>query len=271
MQERITSQRKRDYLIQLHVPQGDPPRNGYPLVWLLDAPTTWAPMQQALGESGAAQAVIVGVGWDDSGGVDPNLRRRDFTLPARTTPPPPRGGGDEWDEDGDAAAFRAFLLDELQPRMLRELPVDPSRQCLAGHSLSGLFVLHTLLECPDRFECFVAASPSIWWDGARIRDEATRSGPDATTGARVLITVGSREQSVGPEKPPSVAGNDEPALLGEEHMVDNASAFAALLQSQGVDCRFELFEDETHHSVLGPAMAAALAFAVSIDDAATHE
>ena len=27
MQERITSQRKRDYLIQLHVPQGDPPRN----------------------------------------------------------------------------------------------------------------------------------------------------------------------------------------------------------------------------------------------------
>ena len=52
MQERITSQRKRDYLIQLHVPQGDPPRNGYPLAWLLDAPTTWAPMQQALGESG---------------------------------------------------------------------------------------------------------------------------------------------------------------------------------------------------------------------------
>ena len=48
MQERITSQRKRDYLIQLHVPQGDPPRTGYPLVWLLDAPTTWAPMQQAL-------------------------------------------------------------------------------------------------------------------------------------------------------------------------------------------------------------------------------
>jgi hypothetical protein len=54
-------------------------------------------------------------------------------------------------------------------------------------------------------------------------------------------------------------------------MVDNASAFAALLQSQGVDCRFELFEDETHHSVLGPAMAVALAFAVSTGDAATHE
>lgn len=261
MHELISRDPHRNHTIHLHQPQGEPPGRGHALIWLLDSPTTWAPMQQALHEHGEGGVVVVGIGWDEDGGVDPNLRRRDFTRPARHEAPPPRGEPDGWREDGDADAFRAFLLDTLQPRYLDALGVDPARQTLVGHSLSGLFVLQTLMTRPDRFQRFVAASPSLWWDRERILADAQHADWTAAQAARVLITVGSEEQVAGPEKPPQVAGKRAAAMLGEQHMVDNASAFAALLQRRRVACGFRLFEGETHGSVIPAAMATALAFA----------
>lgn len=261
MYERMISAQQREYGIRLHVPQGDPPATGFPVIWLLDTPTTWAPMQQALHEHGEGGVVVIGIGWTDEGSVDPNLRRRDFTLPARHQVPPPRGSAEAWCEDGDSDAFLAFLTQVLQPRYLRTLPLDPERQTLVGHSLSGLFVLNVLLARPRQFQRYVAASPSVWWDGGRILDDAGRAVRTAAHAARALITVGSGEQVAGPEKPPAVAGEDAAAVLGEQHMVDNAAAFADLLRRHGATCEFRLFEGETHHSVLPPAMAAALAFA----------
>ncbi len=268
MHERMTSAQQRDYGIRLHVPQGDPPAGGYPVVWLLDTPTTWAPMQQALHEHGEGGVVVIGIGWNDEGGVDPNLRRHDFTLPARHPIPPPRGSADEWREDGDSDAFLAFLAEELQPHYLEALPLDAARQTLIGHSLSGLFVLNALIARPRRFQRYVAASPSIWWDASRVMDDADAVDWSAANAARVMISVGSQEQVAGPEKPAMVAGEAQAAVLGEQHMVDNASAFADLLRRHGVDCEFHLFEGETHHSVLPAAMAAALSFARSHADSA---
>jgi predicted alpha/beta superfamily hydrolase len=264
MADRISSARGRDYAIQVHCPGDDAPASGHPLVWLLDAPTTWAPMQQALHEHGRA-AVVIGIGWDHDGPVDPNLRRRDFTRPARHAVPPPRGSEENWREDGDAQAFLEFLTGTLQPRYLQALPVDPRRQTLVGHSLSGLFVLQTLMARPRQFARYVAASPSIWWDGARLFDDAGEARWQAARAARVLITVGSQEQAAGPEKPPEVAGRDAAAMLGEPHMVANAQRFAGWLQQRGVGCDFQLFQDESHHSVLPVAMAAALGFACDHD------
>ena len=260
MQERMTSDKGREYAIHLHLPQGDPPESGYPLVWLLDTPTTWAPMQHALHEAGDSDTVVVGIGWDEPGGVDPNLRRRDFTWPARHPVRPLHGETDAWREDGDAGAFLAFLTDTLQPHYLKTLAVDPRRQALVGHSLSALFVLEALLSGPDRFQCYVAASPSIWWDEARILDDVAASDPFDAADARVLVTVGSEEQVAGPEKPPEIDGEADAAMLGEPHMVDYASGFARSLRKRGVDCRFELIEGETHTSVIPPAMARALRF-----------
>lgn len=259
--DRISGPHGHNHVIHLHRPDGDAPAAGHPLVWLLDAPTTWAPMQQALHEHGRA-AVVIGIGWDQQGPVDPNLRRRDFTRPARHGVPPPRGRDEDWREDGDADAFGDFLGGTLQPRYLRELPVDPARQTLVGHSLSGLFVLQTLLARPRRFARYVAASPSIWWDGARLLDAAGNADWRGARAARVLVTVGSQEQAAGPEKPPGVAGEDAAEMLGEAHMVANARRFAGLLREHGVDCGFRLFQGESHHSVLPVAMAEALEFAV---------
>lgn len=252
-----------DHTLQFHLPTAAPPAGGFPLIWLLDAPTTWAPMQQALNESGRSDAIaVVGIGWQGDGAVDQGLRRRDFTCPASSEVPDPRGGGD-WGYDGDCASFLALLTGVLQPQALRELPVDPDRQVLVGHSLSGLFALHAMMARPDAFAGFVAASPSIWWDEARILDAAQGTDWHPMQRARVLVTVGSEEQRVGPERPADVNGEDAAATLGEAHMVDNASAFAGLLRSNGIDCRFHLFEGEGHGTVLPAAMAAALEFALT--------
>ncbi|CDD70721.1 putative uncharacterized protein [Sutterella sp. CAG:397] len=34
-----------------------------------------------------------------------------------------------------------------------------------GHSFGGLFALHTMAERPELFDAWVAADPSLWWDG----------------------------------------------------------------------------------------------------------
>jgi len=260
MTEPMTSAAGHGYLIRVHQPDGDPPTAGFPVIWLLDAPTTWPPMQQALNESGSA-AIVVGIDWDNDGGVDANLRRRDFTLPARHAIPPPRGSADDWICDGDAEAFLAFLIDRVRPHCLRALPINARRQTLAGHSLSGLFVLLALMRRPDAFGAYVAASPSLWWDEGRALAEMADADLARAHDARVLMTVGSEEQTEGPEKPPAIDGEDAAAMLGQTHMIANATAMAELLQSRGLSCELRLCEGEGHHSVLPWAMAAALAFA----------
>jgi len=248
-----------DHAFQLHLPETAPPAAGFPLLWLLDAPTTWAPMRHALEEAGCADAVaMIGIGWERPGPVDQGLRRRDFTRPARHEVPPPRGGG-EWGHDGDSQAFLDLLAGVLQPAARTQLPIDPARQALAGHSLSGLFVLDTLLRAPGLFRHWYAASPSLWWDGKRIFDtlrKLEQRPPPGIREAAAMLTVGSEEQRVGPERPAGAGGKREPVLLGEPHMVDNASAFARRLAAAGVDCRFRLFEGEGHGGVLAPAMGA---------------
>ena len=271
MHLRMTSDRQRDYAIRVHLPQAHAPAAGYPVIWLLDVPTTWAPMQHALHESGANDIAVIGIGWDvDKDGVDPNLRRRDFTLPARHEVPPPRGGDGHWREDGDADAFLRFLTGTLQPHCLAELPLDPRRQTLVGHSLSGLFALHALVARPLAFQRYVAASPSIWWDRCRLLQELDRADWPAMRAARVLLSVGSEEQTAGPEKPAAIDGEAHAATLGELHMIANAGALGERLRAQQVDCRFELFEGEGHRTVLPAAMATALEFAQGMTETRAH-
>ncbi|HYG36704.1 MAG TPA: alpha/beta hydrolase-fold protein, partial [Clostridia bacterium] len=64
------------------------------------------------------------------------------------------GGGDN---------FLNFLQEELIPHIESEYRTQPYR-ILAGHSLGGLFTLHTMLSRPQLFQAYVAMDPSIWWD-----------------------------------------------------------------------------------------------------------
>jgi predicted alpha/beta superfamily hydrolase len=139
---------------------------------------------------------VVGVGYPTD---DPRevfaLRARDLTptAGAATTafplPPLPFGG---------AAPFLAALADEVVPAVEDRHATDPTRRALAGFSFGGLFALYALFHRPELFAGYVVGSPSLWWDdGIATRWEEAWARGHADLAARVLLSVGANEQTVG--------------------------------------------------------------------------
>lgn len=123
------------------------------------------------------------------------LRARDLTPTdgAMTTlfplPPLPFGGAD---------AFLAALADEVVPWVESHYQTDHTRRTLAGVSFGGLFALFTLFHHPALFAGYVVGSPSLWWDeGIASRWEEAWAGEHHDLPARVFLSVGAHEQTVG--------------------------------------------------------------------------
>jgi len=71
--------------------------------------------------------------------------------------------------EGGAAAFLAFLSDELVPFVERGFRTADER-AIAGYSFGGLFALYALLAHPGLFDRYLVCSPSLWWGGGVIAD-----------------------------------------------------------------------------------------------------
>ena len=70
---------------------------------------------------------------------------------------------------GGADRMLSFLSDELLPDVERNYGIAPTR-VLVGHSLGGLFAAYALLTRPEAFHAYIAISPSIGFDNARLTD-----------------------------------------------------------------------------------------------------
>jgi predicted alpha/beta superfamily hydrolase len=75
------------------------------------------------------------------------------------------------DAAGGAAQFTSFLTEELIPYVNDRFRTEPFR-ILIGHSLGGLFAVHSLLEVPDLFQAHIAASPALYWNRRSALDRA---------------------------------------------------------------------------------------------------
>lgn len=253
----------RVWRVFVSLPDDPPPPGGYPVLYVLDGNAlfpTAALMARAQGQrtasTGIGQGVVVGIGHPADALYDEPARAFDYT------PPPPGlsarfGGGD---------AFLDFIERDLQPLVAREFPVDPHRRTLFGHSFAGLLVLHALFTRPGLFRDYVAASPSIWWNDRFIlkeRDAFAARAARAThpaLQARLLITVGSLEQT-----PPPDAPAERVALLRERRQVDDARSLGLdlqALQAAGLQTTFREFEGENHGSAALPALRDAVRFAL---------
>lgn len=108
-------------------------------------------------------------------GIENTERRRDMTGPTSVASDrkiAPHVGG--------AAAFRAFIRDELMPEIARRVRGD-GRTAIVGESLAGLFVMEIFFAQPKMFDTYIALSPSLWWnDGALVRHaaEGLKAHPD---------------------------------------------------------------------------------------------
>ena len=64
---------------------------------------------------------------------------------------------------GGADKFLKFIETELIPEIEKRYRVHQYR-ILAGHSLGGLFTIHTMVSRPELFNSYVAVSPALQWD-----------------------------------------------------------------------------------------------------------
>ncbi|KAI9149044.1 Siderophore triacetylfusarinine C esterase [Paramyrothecium foliicola] len=104
------------------------------------------------------------------------------------------------DSEGGADDFIDFIQDRVKPlvrsRLGERYGVAIGREALYGHSYGGLFSLYTLFTKPDLFDCFIASSPSIWWNKQVILEkEAQFRSTPLTARPSLMLFIGGDEQS----------------------------------------------------------------------------
>lgn len=161
-------------------------------------------------------------------GIENTERRRDLTGPTENEQDrtiAPRVGG--------SAAFRAFIRDELMPKIQAAYRTTGAT-AIVGESLAGLFVVETLLLEPALFDTYIAIDPSLWWNDQRLVNDA----------------VPLLMEHAGMQKTLYLATSSQPQLAAI------TERFADLLRDgapEGLTMHLTHFPDEYHHTIYHPA------------------
>lgn len=187
-------------------------------------------------------------------------RTRDLTP---TVSPVMKDGDGRPLASGGAAAFLAFIADELEPWLAARFPIGENRTYV-GHSLGGLFGAYVLLGRPVTFGNYVLVSPSIWWDDHHIlRVEADYARDHRDLDAAVLVTVGGHETSEGRVRAAAhLPGFARAALIAPARdMVRDAETFVDALAGRRypqLSLRYRTMADEDHVSIPPVAISQSL-------------
>lgn len=263
----------RTYRIYVYEPLHEPPPRGYPVVYVTDGNAFFcgAAMQAEIME---LNAVIVGIGYPTTDRREPDvLRFKDLTWEAPSAEVAAdfeaylQSGSIAY---GGAEEYFRFLKQQVEPAVAAVHALDEAKRTIFGDSLGGLFVLHLLFRYPGEFSTYVAGSPSIWWnDKAIVRElpEFRRMVESQQASPRVLITVGSlEEETQGLDAPQGMDRGRFEAMIRQARMVRNVlelSAQLALIQGlKPFEVASQVFEGETHQSVIGATLSRALRFAL---------
>ena len=100
-------------------------------------------------------------------------------------------GAPQFPTAGGADKFLQFIETELIPEINKRYRVTPYK-ILAGHSLGGMFAVHTMVTKPDLFNSYIAVSPALQWDNQLVVKRAeeffkNRKDYDAT----FFMTIGN--------------------------------------------------------------------------------
>jgi len=230
----------KEFRIFIGLPGVPPPAEGYSAIIALDGNASFPPLwHQREAMAPDAPVVLVGLGYPIETRNDTMRRWFDLTSPGKMPVPAQegvRGPGDR--PTGGQAAFLKLITDTLLPRLMHDIPLNRADMTLFGHSLGGLFVLHTLFTQPNVFARYVAADPSLWWNAGEILREAAafRGG---------VLAAGGKLQPARSLLVPT-AGAGVPALL------------ETLTGLSGLDLIHRPYPDESHGSIIVPALKDAL-------------
>ena len=272
----------RSYRVQVAIPFAPAPQNGYAVLYMLDGDAYFgtysfaARMRALLGE--LQPAVVVGIGYPEG---ESDLKavfvRRQYDLtPTPIDPKEAAQAGLSTDPTalGGADAFLQVIEREVKPRVAALLPVDSSRGILFGHSLGGLFALHTLFTHPESFRTYLVLSPSIWFNHQVVLGNEAKFAAAVKSGKiapQVFVAVGGDEETLPVALPPGMTREQVVKSIAEASMIRNAMDLGERLKAlpgvAGYAARSRVFDGETHISVpwasVGPFLNFALAPAKS--------
>lgn len=198
----------------------------YPVVILLDGEWNFDQVSTMLGRmasDGRTLPMLVV-------GIENTDRQRDLTPPITTDKPQFKRSGTV----GGASQFLAFIADELIPHLERTYRTRPTR-ILIGHSLGGLFAVHTLFNRPEVFKGYIVISPSLWWDDqflAKQADKFVADHPDLQTA--VYMTM---------------ADEQGPMLGGAQKVIGSLAS-----SPRNISFSFQHWPEESHGSVVMPSV-----------------
>ncbi|HEV8366551.1 MAG TPA: alpha/beta hydrolase-fold protein [Pyrinomonadaceae bacterium] len=132
---------------------------------------------------------------------------------------------------GGADNFLKFIETELIPQIEKQYRVEPYR-ILAGHSLGGLFAIHSMISKPGLFNSYVAVSPSLQWENG----EALKRAEEYLKNQKEMkVTLFA---SIGNEQGPISTG------------FDSFREVLAKTNIKGFEWQAERMADEDHGSVV---------------------
>ena len=244
----------RRYRLFIAVPEKPAPREGFPLVLLLDGNTTFKPAIRQ-----APDAVIVAIGYSTDEKKEIVKRRfYDLTsyapadkIPLREGMEAPKTGGEE--------EFRSLIEKKILPEILMELPVDRNNITFFGHSLGGLFVMKSFLSAESHgFSTYCAADPSIWWNGHEFMEKlAAYNKPEGLKSRLLIETSGIKTHHKNVTE-----SNKKP--VKDLHSGPNGKDVSEILRkAKAVDNTFYSFSDKNHGTMLSPAIKDCLHFALN--------
>lgn len=265
----------RTYRIFVSIPNDKPPKDGFPVIYLLDGNRNFATASDDL-----KLAVVVGIGYPTNHYAEMlSDRTKDLTTPIsadRLKTFKQRYPGvykQSPDVIGGMDDFLRVIEHEIKPFIGKLAPINTNQQALFGHSLGGLTVVHALFTEPTAFQTFIASSPSIWWDEKAVLHDEPNFAREVTMGRaepRVLINVGSLEQYAEGLEPGTT-----PAQARDAQMVGNAvnlgKQLAELKGRSPYLVKTVVFDGETHLTVTPAAISRGLEFAFGAESILTAE
>jgi predicted alpha/beta superfamily hydrolase len=129
-------------------------------------------------------------------GITNTDRTRDLT-PTHVERAAGNPNGPGFPTSGGADKFLKFIETELIPLVESKYRTQPFRT-LAGHSLGGLFAVHTMLTRPELFNSYIAVSPSLQWDNFEEIDRVKEFFKERKELKRTLFTsLGNEPGDIG--------------------------------------------------------------------------
>lgn len=224
----------------VHLPEKLDSTKRYPVIYLLDATAhfhTATGLLKLLTEWNMPESILVGI--DTS-----NDRIGDLTP---SNVPFHRGHNSE--TSGRAPALVKFIHKELQPYINSTYPTE-NISTIIGHSTGGLFVIYSYVNHPEVFDNYLAIDPSLWWDKEIVVNQGSELiNPDHNhSNKRLYMAI------AGSDEKDTVAVRNDTSVATEQIRAN--LNFHDILLSYGnhLDYRWDYYDDESHGSVVVPAM-----------------